>query len=915
MVELPPLVRDYCESARKMVAYAQLRATVLHKENAMVMERVENTTICELPLEALRKLAPDIAWKAAPTISPNLYPTEVCQIVGNWYVESSSEARRYQAGQFFTPAVVARYMANLAGRLHEQAYILDAGAGVGMLACALIELAKLQEASPITIVAYEADPVLYSLCSFTLRHARNFLQKHNLDVTIELHQQDFLEAMVAQFTSPSLWSNNPRPERPFDFAILNPPYFKVNQADKRAKIVKDIAFGRTNMYTMFMSLAASSLRIGGRFLSITPRSFASGAYFKQFRQQFFGMISPEHIHLFDSRRSTFEDADVLQENIIFAGVKKGVAIEDKPAVTISRSKGIDDLAYPLVQSIARQLILDEKQKDPVLHLPTSDIDTHLLQIFRGWKNRLSTYGVEISTGPVVPFRATECLTSSEKVQAGEAVPLLWLQHVRRMNIQWPLKNFDKPQAIATFGDQKLLVKNATHIILRRFSAKEEERRITAAVLPAQSFNTPLIGLENHLNYLYRSGGTLSSEEAVGIAAFLNSSLVDRYFRITNGNTQVNATELRSLPLPPLEQLISIGQQVMRLHAEQDIDLTERIVMETLEKDLIMGNINDLQLPILKDSRIAMGKIQEAQRILQELGLPPAQQNEISALTLLALCNLKETTSWNQLSGNTITIHNMMGFMKQHYGRIYAENTREVVRRQVIHQFEQARLVDHNPDNPARETNSPNYCYALTPEALYLFKQFGTASWEAELTHFLQQHGALWEQYQRKHKALALPLKLADGEQKYLTPGKHNELQIAIYETFRPHFAPEADLLYLGDAANKFVVFKSEQLKELGVPITTHDKLPDILLYLKEKNWLYLIEAVTSHGPVSHKRRHELESLLKDSKAKRIYVSAFHDFAEFGRHKSQIAWETEVWIADAPEHMIHYNGERFFGGYE
>ncbi len=791
----------------------------------MVMEQVRNTKTCELPIETLRSLAPDIVWKAAPTISSDLLPTEVCQIVGNWYVESSSEARRYQAGQFFTPAIVARFMANLAGMLHEQACILDAGAGVGMLACALIELAKLQNVSPFTIVAYESDPVLHFLCSFTLGYARGFLQKYNLDVTLEIHRQDFLEAMASQFTSPSLWSNNLRPERPFDLVILNPPYFKVNQTDRRAKIVKDIAFGRTNMYTMFMSLAASSLRIGGRFLSITPRSFASGAYFKQFRQQFFSMISPEHIHLFDSRRSTFEEADVLQENIILAGVKKGVAIEDNPSVTISRSKGIDDLAYPLVQQVAKQLILEEKQKDPVLHLPTSDIDTHLLQVFRGWKNRLSTYGLEISTGPVVPFRATGLLTSSEKVQAGEAVPLLWLQHVRRMNIQWPLKDFDKPQAIVTSADPKLLVENATQIILRRFSAKEEERRITAAVLLTQSFDTPLIGLENHLNYLYRSSGTLSTEEAVGIAAFLNSSLVDRYFRITNGNTQVNATELRSLPLPPLELLISLGRQVIHLHAEQDIDLTERIVMEVLEKDLIIGDVNDLQLPRLKDSRIAMGKIQEAQRILQELGLPPAQQNEISALTLLALCNLKETTPWNQLSGDTITIHNIMGFMKQHYGRIYAENTREVVRRQVIHQFEQARLVDRNPDDPTRETNSPNYCYAITSEALNLFKQFGTTAWEDQLTRFLEQHGALWEKYQRKHQALALPLKLADGSQIYLTPGKHNTLQIAIIETL------------------------------------------------------------------------------------------FHDFTEFGRHKSQIAWETEVWIAEAPDHMIHYNGERFFGGYE
>ena len=254
-------------------------------------------------------------------------------------------------------------------------------------------------------------------------------------------------------------------------------------------------------------------------------------------------------------------------------------------------------------------------------------------------------------------------------------------------------------------------------------------------------------------------------------------------------------------------------------------------------------------------------------------------------------------------------------MKQHYGRIYAENTREVVRRQVIHQFEQARLVDRNPDDPSRQTNSPNTCYALTQEALEVLRRFETPAWGNVVTDFLAQHGALWEDYQRKRQVLALPLKLADGSQVYLTPGRHNELQIAVIEAFGPRFAPGATLLYLGDAANKFVVYEKDHLARLGIPITFHDKLPDILLYHEAKQWLYLIEAVTSHGPVSHKRRKELEHLLKKTTARPIYISAFHDFSEFGRHKHSIAWETEVWIAETPEHMIHYNGEDFFGRYE
>jgi len=879
----------------------------------MVMEQVRHQKTHTLPLDELYKVAPDISWTAAPKITGDLSPVEVCQILGEWYKNNSSEVHRHDAGQFFTPPIVARYMANLAGTLHNQMHVLDAGAGVGILACAVCELARMQQLPELTIIAYEPDPVLFILCSFALDYARDVLHEYGVKLFIELHQQDFLEAMAMQLTHHSLWSNNLQPEWPFDLAILNPPYFKVNQTDNRAKLVKNLAHGRTNMYTMFMSLAASSLRIDGHFISITPRSFASGTYFKQFRQQFFNIITPELIHLFDSRRSAFEDADVLQENIIFEGVKKGIAATDDPYLSISRSRGIKDLVHPLIQQLPRSLVIDTKQKDPILHLPTSDIDIHLLQAFRQWKNRLATFGLEISTGPVVPFRAENMLTSVENVQRGKAVPLLWLQHVHRMDIKWPLEHFNKPQGVFRETDQKLLIKNMTQIVLRRFSAKEEARRITAAVLVEGSIGSDLIALENHLNYLYRPGGTLSSEEATGIAAFLNSSLVDRYFRIGNGNTQVNATELRKLPFPPLEQLIRIGQRVLNTHTEQDFDQTEHIVMEELGKDLIVGSEEeDLQLPILKDSRISMGKIQEAQRILQELGLPPAQYNEISALTLLALCNLDETTPWTKISKQLITIHNLMGYMKQHYGRIYAENTREVVRRQVIHQFEQARLVDRNPDDLTRQTNSPNTCYALTEEACEALRQFGTSTWENAVAKFLAMYGALWEHFQRNRRAIALPLKLADGNQFYLTPGKHNELQIAVIETFGPRFAPDAAILYLGDAANKFVIYEKEKLEELGVPITMHDKLPDIILYDKSKNLLYLIEAVTSHGPVSHKRLFELEKLLKNCISKRVYISAFLDFAEYGRHKSKIAWETEIWLAEIPEHMIHYNGDRYIG---
>src|SRR6266704_1524601 len=551
----------------------------------MFMEQVRNLKTYKLPLDELSNLAPDISLGDAPTISSNLSPIEVCQIVGEWYSAHSTEARRHNAGQFFTPPIVARYMTNVAGQLYNEARILDPGAGVGILACAICEAAMVYKLTSLSIVAYESDPLLHALCSFTLNFARDLLHEHGIELTIELYHQDFIEAMAEEITQTSLWSSGLRPQQPFDLAILNPPYFKVNQADIRARRVKDIAQGRTNMYTLFMSLAASSLRVGGCFVSITPRSFASGAYFRHFRQQFFGAISPELIHVFDSRRSAFEDANVLQENIILAGVRKAITSINSPMVTISQSRGLKDLIHPLIQQIPHRLIIDDNQKDPILHLPTSDIDTHLLQVFRRWNNRLSTFGLEISTGPVVPFRASDMLTSTESVRQDKAIPLLWLQHVRRMHIEWPLEHFDKPQGLIQPANPKLLVKNTTQIILRRFSAKEEPRRITAAVLSEGTFGTDLIALENHLNYLYRPGGTLSNEEAIGIAAFLNSTLIDRYFRITNGNTQVNATELRKLPLPPWERLTRIGERVAALEDGHDHDAMEQIIVKELGEHL------------------------------------------------------------------------------------------------------------------------------------------------------------------------------------------------------------------------------------------------------------------------------------------------------------------------------------------
>ncbi|MBW8049324.1 MAG: restriction endonuclease [Cytophagales bacterium] len=309
----------------------------------------------------------------------------------------------------------------------------------------------------------------------------------------------------------------------------------------------------------------------------------------------------------------------------------------------------------------------------------------------------------------------------------------------------------------------------------------------------------------------------------------------------------------------------------------------------------------------------MNKIEEAKEILKELGLPPPQQNEISALTLLALCNLRKNDIWSNANRKSLGISKgIMSFIKQHYGKNYAPNTRETFRRQVLHQFVQARIVDYNPDNPNLPVNSPRAHYAISEAALNTIHYFKTRKWEKAVKLFISQVGALTEAYVRKREAFLIPVKLSNGRVLKLSPGKHNEVQAAIVEQFAPRFAKGGILIYLGDTAKKDLYVNEEAFKGLGIPIDKHSKLPDVVIYEPKKKWLFLIEAVTSHGPVSPKRLLELEEFLKNCMADKIYVTAFPDFTEFKKRSPNIAWETEVWIVDAPDHMIHFNGDKFMG---
>lgn len=309
------------------------------------------------------------------------------------------------------------------------------------------------------------------------------------------------------------------------------------------------------------------------------------------------------------------------------------------------------------------------------------------------------------------------------------------------------------------------------------------------------------------------------------------------------------------------------------------------------------------------------KIADALQILGELGMPRAQRNGRSALCLLALLDLKEEDPWANALSPLIGITPIMKFALDHHKRPYKPNSREGFRRRTVHQFVAAGIALCNPDKPERSTNSPQTVYQIEPYALELLRSFGTINWNKNLKRYLKTRQTLAARYAKERGMKKLGVKLSTGETLRISPGIHSELIKAIIEEFATRFVPGGVLVYAGDTGGKLGYFDRELLGRLGVEVDGHGKMPDVVLHYPEREWLLLVEAVTSHGPVDGKRHGELARLFASSKAGLVYVTAFPSRKVMARYLGEIAWETEVWCADAPTHLIHFNGARFLGPYE
>ena len=493
----------------------------------------------------------------------NELPSRFADRIGQVYAKTVTNQHKKENGQFFTPTEISNFMAGLATQIKRKLKILDPGCGTAILSSSLIEkLAKQNDnITEIELVLYETDPDILPYTQATLDYLENWLKQFKIIFVPTLNTNDFVLENKDCFEQNATLFSTPQ-NATFDIVISNPPYFKISKEDKRAAVAKSIVWGQPNIYSIFMMVATKLLKQGGELIFIIPRSFASGNYFRAFREVFFREIEVQQIHLFGSRTHTFDRDSVLQETLILKGKKKKTNGAFN-SILITHSNGIKDIKQYTEKLYQTDELIDLNSKEKIIHLPINQTDDNVIKLFKSWSGSLQQYDIQISTGPVVSFRAAEYLFERYKNGIVFLVPLYQLINTSKMSFDWPVTKRNKPQYIQNCEATKsLLIPNKNYVFLRRFSAKDDKSRLVASPYFANITKHEFIGVENHLNYIYRRKGHLERNEILGIAALLNSSLFDTYFRTFNGNINVSATELREMPLPPIEDIKVIGNQII-----------------------------------------------------------------------------------------------------------------------------------------------------------------------------------------------------------------------------------------------------------------------------------------------------------------------------------------------------------------
>jgi adenine-specific DNA-methyltransferase len=507
---------------------------------------------------------------------PVLSYVEQCRMK---HSHDSTQVAQKALGQYLTPASVACFMASLFEIQGENVRLLDPGAGMGALTAAFIDriLALSHLPKSVTAVAWEVDSTILPLLHKTLRRCHEECRQRGVDFTGIVIPEDFTKTGSEMLLERAVG----KPTHTFNCAILNPPYRKIGSSSPERLSLRRVDIETSNLYTGFVALATRLLEQHGQLVAITPRSFCNGPYFKAFRNHFLQEMRFQHVHTFARRDAAFADDGVLQENIIFHASKDTTSSTRVEITHSAAPRGTIEAGHRVEHST----IVAVEDPERIIHIPNGNADQQARMRVSQYQHTLTDIGVSVSTGRVVEFRAKQYL----RAQPTEgAAPLIYPGHFNEGYVAWPNATSRKPNAIQINDTTRpMLVPTGFYALVKRFTSKEEPRRIVAVVFDPRRVNAEEIAYENHVNFFHVCGHGMPEFLAKGIAAYLNTSLVDQYFRQFSGHTQVNAADLRSLTYPPRETLERLGGQVSALHLNQkELDtLVEKELSHWQEKNL------------------------------------------------------------------------------------------------------------------------------------------------------------------------------------------------------------------------------------------------------------------------------------------------------------------------------------------
>ncbi|MDR1915879.1 MAG: N-6 DNA methylase [Synergistaceae bacterium] len=483
------------------------------------------------------------------------------------YLQTVSKSERKEIGQFFTPASIADYMSKLAAFKGDYVRVLDPGAGSGILSAALIDNLIGRDVKRIEIDLYENNQSIIPLLESNLQYISEQLQSCGTIFDYHIIDKNFIEENQREWMG---WL----PSERYDIVVSNPPYKKIGKTAMEASIMSDIVYGQPNLYFLFMAMGAKLLKKNGEFIYIVPRSFSSGLYFSAFRKWFLSEMRIANLHLFVSRGSVGGKHDnVLQETIILKANKTDAQISN-----IIISESVDEFCAKAINSYKVNYHTCVSNDDNAfLFFPTNEEDAMILGFVNSWNANLPSLGFKMKTGQLVDFRERDWL---KKTPGNDTVPLLWAYNFNGQKIRFPVDVPGKPQYLKDEPSTKRLQMNkGNYILLKRFTSKEEKRRLQCVLLFEDDFSEyRSISTENHLNFITKETGKMLPEEMYGLYVVLNSSYLDRYFRILNGSTQVNATEINAIPFPSINAVKKMGMQAMN-HSDLGEFLCDSIIEE------------------------------------------------------------------------------------------------------------------------------------------------------------------------------------------------------------------------------------------------------------------------------------------------------------------------------------------------